>query len=157
MFRLLPSSSSHCVVSTSEKRGTNNSLPLVSLNLSKSLPMSVPAPSAPRCPWSSSHCSSQVVSRWLSLWGGWLQDLPGVYECGVSHLFPILDSVMKNVSTMDPCQTDLNVGLLNNLRDSGDKQEAEHFTFLLNILHFCRIAATQTGGVSSFLGFWEST
>lgn len=38
----LPSSSSHCVVSTSEKRGTKKkSLPLLSQNLSKLLPITV--------------------------------------------------------------------------------------------------------------------
>lgn len=83
---LLPSSSSHCVVSTSEKRGTKKekSLPLLSQKLSRPLPILVPCvlPSAPFvCPpawlrpplglWSSSHHTSQVIPVWLLPAGRW--------------------------------------------------------------------------------------
>lgn len=63
----LPSSSSHCVVSTSEKRGTKRkSLPLLSQNLSKFLPITVFL-HTPVCSFRLSYCQAPSSSGHVEL------------------------------------------------------------------------------------------
>lgn len=107
---LLPSSSSRCVVSTSEKGGTKKkkkSLPLPKIS-SRSLSPSAPFVRPALGLWKSSHHSGQVVTMWQltgerlcpgpcllwaggSLrWGGALQDLPRVWwleECALVSVY----------------------------------------------------------------------
>lgn len=68
VFCLLPSSSSLCRLHIREEGNQQQSSTCVpeSLQISSNV---CSRSICPEGPWSSSHCSSQVVSRWLSLWG----------------------------------------------------------------------------------------